>query len=62
MCDHLSPDKNLSKFKEWLDIGSLIDLRPSQEIIEVFGYLAYEVVREVCSIILIGQRRIITLI
>ena len=42
-----TPDKNTAKFVEWLDLGSLTDFKLSQEVIEVFGYLAYETVREV---------------
>ncbi len=41
-----SLEKNASKFKEWLGIGSIVDLKPNQEVTEVIGYLAYETVRE----------------
>ena len=42
------PDKNTTKFKEWLDIAKLIpSYKPSQGVIELFGYLAYETVQEV---------------
>lgn len=43
-------EKNTQKFIEWLDLSSLTDFKLSQEVIEVFGYLAYETVREVSSI------------
>lgn len=36
-------DKSTSKFKDWLGIEQKLN----QEVIEVFGYLAYETVREV---------------
>lgn len=38
-------DKNTTKFKEWLGI----EQKPNQEVVEVFGYLAYETVREVST-------------
>ena len=40
-------DKSTSKFCEWLGMNSLTDSKLSQEVIEVLGYLAYEIVREV---------------
>lgn len=40
-------EKNRAKFKEWLDIGSIVDTKPNQDVIEVIGYLAYETVHEV---------------
>ena len=36
-------DKNTTKFKEWLGIEQKL----IQEVVEVYGYLAYETVREV---------------
>ena len=45
---NLFSDKNTAKFKEWLDINTLIpSYKPSQAVIELFGYLAYETVQEV---------------
>jgi len=43
----LTVDKNTTKFKEWLDIASLVELKPNTDVIEVLGYFAYESVREV---------------
>ncbi len=43
----LLADKTTSKFSEWLGVSSLTDSKISQEVIEVLGYLAYEMVREV---------------
>lgn len=40
-------DKNITTFKEWLDIASLVELKPNTDVIEVLGYYAYETVREV---------------
>lgn len=44
-----SVDKNTTKFGEWLHLNSLVDTKLSQEVIEVFGYLAYEIVKDVSS-------------
>lgn len=43
----LTVDKNTTKFKEWLDIASLVELKPNTDVIDVLGYFAYETVREV---------------
>lgn len=40
-------DKKAGKFKEWLKIGSYSELKPTQEVVEVLSYLAYDTVREV---------------
>ena len=40
-------DKKAGKFKEWLMIGSHSEPKPTQELIEVLSYLAFETVREV---------------
>lgn len=40
-------DKKAGKFKEWLMIGSHGEPKPTQELIEVLSYLAFETVREV---------------
>ena len=46
-CLVLTVDKNTAKFKEWLDVGSLVELKPNSDVIEVLGFFAYETVREV---------------
>jgi hypothetical protein len=40
-------DKKAGKFKEWIDCGSLIDMKPNAPVMEVFSYLAYETVAQV---------------
>ncbi len=37
---------NNSRFKEWLNVGSM-DTQPNHDVIDLIGYLAYESVREV---------------
>ena len=41
-------DKKAGKFKEWIDCSSLIDMKPNTPVMEVFSYLAYETVAQVC--------------
>lgn len=41
-------DKKAGKFKEWLDYSNLTDLKPNTPVMEVFSYLAYETVGQVC--------------
>ena len=52
-------DRKVSKFKEWLKIGSYNEVKPTQEVMEVLCYLAYDTVREVnqkqCELPLIAQ-------
>lgn len=43
----LFADRKAGKFKEWLKIGSYSELQPTQEVMEVLNYLAYDTVREV---------------
>lgn len=40
-------DKKLSKFRDWLDGGSLTEVKPGSTVLEVLGYLAYETVGQV---------------
>lgn len=39
----------MGKFKEWLKIDSYSELKPTQDMMEVLSYLAYDTVREVRS-------------
>ena len=40
--------KNAAKFKEWLNLGSLMQQGPGRGVTEILGYLCYDTVREVC--------------
>ena len=39
--------KKIGKFKDWLGIGTAIDIKASTAVIEILSYLAYETVNEV---------------
>lgn len=39
--------KKITKFKEWLGIGTNIDIKASTAVIEILSNLAYETVNEV---------------
>lgn len=39
--------KKIAKFKDWLGIGTSIDIKASTAVIEIMSYLAYETVNEV---------------
>ena len=40
-------DKKAGKFKEWLDVSSLIEVKPSGGVMEILSYMAYETVGQV---------------
>ena len=40
-------DKKAGKFKEWLDVSSLIEVKPSGGVMEILSYMAYESVGQV---------------
>lgn len=49
--------KNTTKLKEWLDISSLVpSYKPSQRVIEMLGYLAYETVQEIVELALLVKQ------
>ena len=43
--------KKITKFKDWLGIGTNIDIKASTAVIEILSNLAYETVNEVSVII-----------
>ncbi|XP_062511607.1 transcription initiation protein SPT3 homolog isoform X2 [Corticium candelabrum] len=55
-CRQINFHKKLSKFRDWLDCGSLIDLKPGSAVLEVFGYLAYETVGQLVELSLLVKR------
>ena len=46
---YIVPDKKAGKFKEWLDVSSLIEVKPSGAVMEILSYMAYETVGQVKS-------------
>ncbi len=44
-------DKKAGKFKEWLDISSLIDVKPSGAVMEILSFIAYETIGQVSVIL-----------
>ena len=43
----LSDKSNTAKFKEWIDFPSLTSFKLSHQLVELFGYMAYEIVQRV---------------
>ena len=43
-------DKKAGKFKEWLDVSSLIEVKPSGAVMEILSYMAYETVGQVTNL------------
>ena len=43
--------KKITKFKEWLGIGTNIDIKASTAVIEILSNLAYETVNEVTNVV-----------
>ena len=49
----MSFSKKMGKFKEWLGIGTTIDIKSSLPVIEILSYLAYETVNEIVDLALL---------
>lgn len=41
--------RKIGKFKDWLGIGTTVDIKTSTAVIEILSYLAYETVQEVSN-------------
>ncbi|XP_057306578.1 transcription initiation protein SPT3 homolog [Hydractinia symbiolongicarpus] len=49
----MSFSKKIAKFKDWLGIGTSIDIKASTAVIEIMSYLAYETVNEIVDLALL---------
>ncbi|XP_065057077.1 transcription initiation protein SPT3 homolog [Rhopilema esculentum] len=49
-------NKKAGKFKEWLDVSSLIDVKPSGAVMEILSYMAYETVGQIVDLALIVKQ------
>lgn len=56
----LTPAKKIAKFKEWLGIGTNIDIKASTAVIEILSNLAYETVNEVSVMVRLEKNTILT--
>ncbi|KAK3754854.1 hypothetical protein QZH41_011346, partial [Actinostola sp. cb2023] len=55
-CRQANFNKKAGKFKEWIDCGSLIDMKPNAPVMEIFSYLAYETVAQVVDLALLVKK------
>lgn len=49
----MSFSKKITKFKDWLGIGTSVDIKASTAVIEILSYLAYETVNEIVDLALL---------
>ncbi|KAL5457632.1 hypothetical protein EMCRGX_G034913 [Ephydatia muelleri] len=55
-CRQASFGKNAAKFKEWLNLGSLMQQGPGRGVTEILGYLCYDTVRELVELALLVKK------
>ncbi|RMX54548.1 hypothetical protein pdam_00004566 [Pocillopora damicornis] len=55
-CRQANFNKKAGKFKEWLDCASLIDMKPNTPVMEVFSFLAYEIVGQIVDLALLVKK------
>lgn len=49
-------NKKAGKFKEWLDISSLIDVKPSGAVMEILSFIAYETIGQIVDLSLLVKQ------
>jgi len=49
-------NKKAGKFKEWLDVSSLIEVKPSGGVMEILSYMAYETVGQIVDLALLVKQ------
>lgn len=49
--------KKAKKFREWLNVGNLIDTKPNDDVVEILGYLAWEIVRKLAEVSLVVKNK-----
>eukprot|EP00794_Sanderia_malayensis_P000383 gene383-1016_t len=49
-------NKKAGKFKEWLDISSLIDVKPSGAVMEILSFIAYETIGQIVDLALLVKQ------
>lgn len=49
--------KKAKKFREWLSLGKFVEVRPNDDVIEILGFLAWEIVRIITETAVLVKER-----